>query len=36
MKALTYHGDRQVRYETVNDGEILDPTDMIVKTTTPP
>ncbi|WP_404789495.1 zinc-dependent alcohol dehydrogenase [Streptomyces pristinaespiralis] len=34
MKALTWHGKRDVRVETVPDPEIRDSTDVIVKVTT--
>ncbi|OEJ35057.1 zinc-dependent alcohol dehydrogenase [Streptomyces subrutilus] len=34
MKALTWHGKRDVRFDTVPDPAIKDPTDVIVKITT--
>ncbi|MFD9542454.1 zinc-dependent alcohol dehydrogenase [Streptomyces sp. NPDC060022] len=34
MKALTWHGKRDVRIDTVPDPEIQDPTDVIIKVTT--
>ncbi len=34
MKALTWHGKRDVRCETVPDPEIAEPTDAIVRITT--
>lgn len=33
MKALTWHGRSDVRYETVPDPSIVDPTDVIVRIT---
>src|SRR4051795_3593547 len=34
MKAVVWHGKRDVRVDTVPDPEIVDPTDMIVRLTT--
>ena len=31
MKALTFHGNKKIEYETIADPEILEPTDSIVK-----
>ncbi len=31
MKALVFHGKQQVRYESIRDAEIVEPTDVIVK-----
>ena len=31
MKALTFHGKHDIRYETIPDAEIIQPTDVIVK-----
>ena len=33
MKALTWNGKHDVRYETVDDPEILNPRDAIVRVT---
>lgn len=33
MKALVWHGKSDIRYDTVPDPKIIDPTDMIVKVT---
>lgn len=33
MKAVTWHGKRDVRVETVPDPKIIDPTDVIIKVT---
>lgn len=33
MKALVYHGKNDVRVERVNDPEILNPRDAIIKVT---
>jgi threonine dehydrogenase-like Zn-dependent dehydrogenase len=33
MKAVTWHGKRDVRVETVSDPAIEDPTDVIVRVT---
>ena len=31
MKAITFHGKQQVRYESIPDPGLLEPTDVIVK-----
>ncbi|MBA4054745.1 MAG: alcohol dehydrogenase [Marivirga sp.] len=31
MRALTFHGEKKVRYETIEDPEIEQPTDVLVK-----
>ena len=33
MKALTYHGSKDVRYETVADPQLQDEEDIIIKVT---
>lgn len=33
MKALTWHGTKDVRYEEVPDPKIINPTDVIIEVT---